>query len=48
MSKKKWRSFREFLYILPFILIVLIFSYYPLYGWVYAFFDYKPPGTHTR
>lgn len=20
-----------------------IFSYYPLYGWVYAFFDYKPP-----
>jgi len=42
-SKKKWRSFQEFLYILPFIIIVLIFSYYPLYGWVYAFFDYKPP-----
>jgi putative aldouronate transport system permease protein len=20
-----------------------IFSYYPLYGWVYAFFDYRPP-----
>ncbi|SCX07286.1 putative aldouronate transport system permease protein [Lachnospiraceae bacterium YSD2013] len=47
MSKKKWRSFREFLYILPFILIVLIFSYYPLYGWVYAFFDYKPPQALT-
>lgn len=44
-SKKKWRSFQEFLYILPFIIIVLIFSYYPLYGWVYAFFDYKPPKT---
>jgi len=42
-SKKKWRSYQEFLYILPFILIVLVFSYYPLYGWVYAFFDYKPP-----
>jgi len=42
-SKKKWRGFQEFLYILPFIIIVLIFSYYPLYGWVYAFFDYKPP-----
>ncbi|MCQ2524261.1 MAG: ABC transporter permease subunit [Lachnospiraceae bacterium] len=42
-SKKKWRSFQEFLYILPFIILVLVFSYYPLYGWVYAFFDYKPP-----
>jgi putative aldouronate transport system permease protein len=31
------------LYILPFILLVAVFSYYPLYGWVYAFFDYKPP-----
>ena len=46
-SKKKWRSFQEFLYILPFVLIILIFSYYPLYGWVYAFFDYKPPQALT-
>ena len=46
-NKKKWRSFQEFLYILPFVLIVLIFSYYPLYGWVYAFFDYKPPMALT-
>lgn len=37
------RAFREFLYILPFLILVLVFSYYPLYGWVYAFFDYKPP-----
>ena len=42
-NRKKWKSFKEFLYILPFIALVLIFSYYPLYGWVYAFFDYKPP-----
>ncbi len=42
-NKKKLRSYREFLYILPFLIIVAIFSYYPLYGWVYAFFDYKPP-----
>ncbi|MCQ2520151.1 MAG: ABC transporter permease subunit [Lachnospiraceae bacterium] len=42
-KKKKWRGFQEFLYILPFLIIVAIFSYYPLYGWVYAFFDYKPP-----
>ena len=37
------RGFREFLYILPFLILVAVFSYYPLYGWVYAFFDYKPP-----
>lgn len=42
-DSKKARSFREFLYILPFLILVLLFSYYPLYGWVYAFFDYKPP-----
>lgn len=42
-NKRKARSFREFLYILPFLGLVAVFSYYPLYGWVYAFFDYKPP-----
>ena len=42
-NKKKWNSFKMFLYVLPFIALVLVFSYYPLYGWVYAFFDYKPP-----
>ena len=43
MNKKKLRGYREFLYVLPFIILVLIFAYYPLYGWVYAFYDYKPP-----
>jgi len=43
MNKKKLRGYREFLYIVPFIILVAVFSYYPLYGWVYAFFDYKPP-----
>lgn len=42
-NKRKVRGFKEFLYILPFLILVLVFSYYPLYGWVYAFFDYKPP-----
>lgn len=42
-NRRKVRAFREFLYILPFLILVLVFSYYPLYGWVYAFFDYKPP-----
>lgn len=42
-DRKKKRAFREFMYVLPFLLLVAVFSYYPLYGWVYAFFDYKPP-----
>lgn len=43
MNKKKLRGYKEFLMVLPFIILVLIFAYYPLYGWVYAFYDYKPP-----
>ena len=42
-NRRKARSYREFLYILPFLILVAVFSYYPLYGWVYAFFDYRPP-----
>lgn len=42
-NKKKMRGYREFLYILPFIILVAIFAYYPLYGWAYAFFDTNPP-----
>ncbi|MCD9020643.1 ABC transporter permease subunit [Cohnella sp. NL03-T5] len=26
----------------PFILLVIAFNYVPLFGWVYAFYDYKP------
>lgn len=47
MDRKKKRGYMEFLYILPFMLLVIVFSYYPLYGWVYAFFDYKPPQPLT-
>lgn len=46
-SRKKLNSYKEFLFILPFIILVAIFSYYPLYGWTYAFFDYKPPKPMT-
>lgn len=42
-DKKKMESFRLFLLVLPFLIIVGIFAYYPLYGWIYAFFDYRPP-----
>ena len=43
LNPKTKRSFLVFGYILPFLIIVLLFSYFPLYGWVYAFHDYKPP-----
>lgn len=42
-TKKKLYSFQLFLMIVPFIILVVLFCYYPLYGWRYAFYDYKPP-----
>jgi putative aldouronate transport system permease protein len=46
-NKRKRRGYREFLYIVPFIILIAVFAYYPLYGWVYAFFDYRPPKPMT-
>ena len=43
INYKKRRSLEEFLYILPFLILVFVFSYFPLYGWIYAFHDYRPP-----
>jgi len=31
--------------IVPFLALLFIFAYYPLWGWVYAFYDFKPPLT---
>lgn len=28
---------------IPFLVLTFLFSYYPLFGWAYAFFDYRPP-----
>ncbi len=33
---------RLLLMALPFVVFVFAFSYVPLFGWIYAFFDYKP------
>jgi len=35
-------KYRLFLLILPFLVLVFLFSYLPLAGWRYAFFDYTP------
>lgn len=42
-SKSTAESRRLFYCILPFIILCFLFSYFPLHGWIYAFFDYKPP-----
>ncbi|KAF1290781.1 ABC transporter permease [Candidatus Enterococcus leclercqii] len=31
-----------FLTILPFLILVFLFSYFPLHGWIYSLYDYKP------
>ena len=38
-----YSSYKLFLCVLPFIVLVLLFNYYPLYGWLYGFYDYRPP-----
>ncbi|MEI3847663.1 MULTISPECIES: ABC transporter permease [unclassified Microbacterium] len=35
-------SFKLFLCIVPFLVLAFLFSYLPLYGWVYSLYDYKP------
>ncbi|MBE6474015.1 MAG: sugar ABC transporter permease [Actinomyces succiniciruminis] len=36
------KSFKLFLSITPFLVLVLLFSYLPLLGWVYSLFDFRP------
>lgn len=48
LNERQIRSYREFLYILPFLIIVALFSYFPIYGWIYAFHDYRPPFPITN
>lgn len=36
------QNIKLFLYVLPGILFVLIMAYLPLWGWSYAFVQYKP------
>ena len=46
MKKRKARNINGiyyFLWIVPFLVLVFLFSYFPLHGWIYSFFDYRPP-----
>lgn len=35
-------KYKLFMMIMPFLVLVALFSYLPLWGWRYAFFDYRP------
>jgi putative aldouronate transport system permease protein len=41
-SRGRRPSFGLFLTIVPFLVLIFLFSYLPLYGWVYSLFDYRP------
>lgn len=41
-KKRGTTSFGLFLAIVPFLVLVFLFSYFPLYGWIYSLFDYRP------
>ena len=42
-NKKLWLGLKLFLMVAPFLALTFLFSYFPLYGWVYSFYDFKPP-----
>ncbi len=41
-TKISRRRLSLFMMLLPLLLIVIVFNYVPLFGWIYAFFNYKP------
>jgi putative aldouronate transport system permease protein len=44
-TKGHWKKgkYSLFLMALPFLILVFVFAYVPLAGWIYAFYDYRPP-----
>lgn len=52
-AKRRFKSkagFKLFLMAAPFLVLAFLFSYLPLYGWIYAFYDYRPgiPLSETK
>ncbi|VEP40528.1 MULTISPECIES: ABC transporter permease subunit [Tessaracoccus] len=42
VAGRRRAGFVMFLSILPFLVLVFLFSYFPLYGWIYSLYDYRP------
>ena len=43
MNPRRRQGYVMFAIIFPFLVLVFLFNYLPLYGWLYALFDYRPP-----
>lgn len=43
LKKKNMQGKKLVLLILPFLALSFLFSYFPLHGWIYAFYDYRAP-----
>ena len=41
-EKKKKKSWKLFFMILPLMVLVILFRYIPLFGWILSFYEYKP------
>ena len=41
-AAKPRKDYKLLYYALPFMIIVLLFNYVPIFGWIYAFFDFVP------
>ena len=41
-KRRKPGKYKLFLMAVPFLVLTFLFSYLPLYGWRYAFYDFKP------
>ncbi|WP_225442449.1 ABC transporter permease [Paenibacillus lycopersici] len=44
VRKRRLKASRVALFamVVPFVILVFVFNYIPLFGWLYAFYDYKP------
>ncbi len=41
-NRKSANKYKLFFMALPFLILTFLFSYLPLFGWTYAFFNYRP------
>ena len=41
-ARKPKKQYKLLFMVLPFMVIVLLFNYVPIFGWIYSVFDYVP------
>lgn len=48
LKKRNKEGFKYFMYIIPGLILVMLFAYKPIAGWIYAFTNYKPGMSWDR